>query len=121
MKQEETGRRAPGKVPGDQASDLSPQRKKEARESLTWALILVKTSLQGNKALVTTGLSVTAARLAQAMTAASRRETGPWEHERMFCFFVWFAVSCQLIELCCELENEATKGLSGNVYNVELF
>lgn len=78
-------------------------------KSLVWVLIFVKTSLCGNKALVAVGLSLTAASLVKM----TRRN--------VFCFYVWRVVSCQLIELCCELEQQATEGLSGNVYNVELF
>lgn len=78
-----------------------------------------KTSLQGHTGLVTVGPSLTAARLVQGMTGASRRDTGCSGRQSMlFCFYGWRLVSGQLMAPRCERENSATKGLSGNA---ELF
>lgn len=85
-------------------------------KSLVQVLVFEKTSLQGHTGLVTVGLSLTAARLVKGTTVASRRETGCSGHQSvLFCFYGWRLVSGQLIAPCCERENSATKGLSGNV------
>lgn len=64
-------------------------------KGLVWVLIFVKTSLCGNKALVTVGLSLTAAGPVK-MTAGFKRGTGSLEHEGMCSAFtsgMWSAVS----------------------------
>lgn len=64
-------------------------------KSLVWVPIFVKTSLCADKALVTVGLSLTAARPVK-MTAGFRREMGSLELEGMCSAFMsgaWSAVS----------------------------
>lgn len=84
-------------MPDSQALDLLHEGKDREEMSLVPILILEKTSLQGNKALLTVGLSLTAARLVKEMTVASRSTTAAW-NTRVCSVFTsggWLAVNQQ--------------------------
>lgn len=74
-------------------------------ESLVQVLIFEKTSLQENKAHVTVGLSLTAAKLVKKWRRPPEANGLLGTQENVLCFYVWHVVSRQLMELCCELEN----------------
>ena len=70
-----TGWRSPWKALRSRAFNLWPRRKGLPERSCLWALIFMETSLRGNSP-VTLGLSLTAARLINKMTAEKQRAAG---------------------------------------------
>lgn len=82
-------------MPDSQALDLLHEGKNRAEMSLVPILILEKTSLQGNKALLTVGLILTAARLVKEMTVAFKSTTAAWNTRvcSMFMSDGWLAAN----------------------------